>query len=198
MSSTNRWYNRHKSDYYVTPQKDVQEFLETFLQVELENGEYIWDRPDRLQRLDPCAWWDELHDMSYPAVINNMLWIEIDTMDIREDSKAWFITDYLNCNVKPNEFDVIITNPPFNLALEIIQKALQDVNEDWYVIMLLRLNFFGSKARRKFFDEHMPVSCYVHHKRMSFTEQWWTDSIEYAHFVWRKWQNPKYTKLYLI
>ena len=27
MSSTNRGYNRHKSDYYVTPQKDIEDFM---------------------------------------------------------------------------------------------------------------------------------------------------------------------------
>ena len=32
----------------------------------------------------------------------------------------------------------------------------------------------------------MPKYIFVHHQRMSFTEDKKTDSIEYAHFVWQK------------
>jgi hypothetical protein len=49
MSSTNRGYDRHTSDYYVTPQKPIKEFLSAFLQEEDVS------RPDRLMWLDPCA-----------------------------------------------------------------------------------------------------------------------------------------------
>lgn len=49
MSSTNRGYDRHASDYYVTPHKPIKEFLSAFL---LEEN---IDRPDRLAWLDPCA-----------------------------------------------------------------------------------------------------------------------------------------------
>lgn len=51
--------------------------------------------------------------------------------------------------------------------------------------MLLRLNFLGSKQRKEFWDKFPPKWIYVHHKRMSFTDNGATDSIEYAHFVWR-------------
>lgn len=34
MSSTNRGYDRHKSDYYVTPVDKIEEFLEAFVERE--------------------------------------------------------------------------------------------------------------------------------------------------------------------
>jgi hypothetical protein len=46
--------------------------------------------------------------------------------------------------------------------------------------MLLRLNFFGSKDRKPFWEEHMPEYCFVHHRRMSFIDKGGTDSIEYS------------------
>lgn len=136
--------------------------------------------------------------MSYPAVINNLYpWANIDTLDIREDSLANIKCDYLTYELS-SEPDVIITNPPFNMALPIIQKALDDVRDGGYVIMLLRLNFFGSKVRFPFFQKYMPKYTYVHHQRMGFTDSGGTDSVEYMHTVWQKGYIDKYTQLRVI
>ena len=94
--------------------------------------------------------------MSYPTAIKNIYGnCEIHTYDLREDSFAENKCDYLKEKLpyKPN---IIITNPPFAIATDIIEKALQDVNDDGYVIMLLRLNFFGSQSREWFFEKYMP------------------------------------------
>src|SRR6185436_12119156 len=94
-----------------------------------------------------------------------------------------------------NPPNIIITNPPFNLAQEIIEKALADVADDGLVIMLLRLNFFGSKGRAEFWKKHMPIKTFVHSQRMKFTNTGGTDSIEYMHCVWLKGYNPEFVKL---
>ena len=105
--------------------------------------------------------------------------------------------DYLTMELdyKPH---VIITNPPFNRALEFITKALNDVEDNGYVIMLLRLNFLETKARKEFFDKFMPEYIFVHHKRMSFIEGGGTDSVAYAHYVWRKGYYPEFAKIKVI
>lgn len=193
MSSTARGYDRHKADYYVTPQAPIKDFLSVFLQ-----DEQI-DRPDRMLWLDPCAGGCAQSEMSYPTVIERDLAATVMTMDIREDSRAEHHGDYLAEVIQEPRPDIIITNPPFNLALPIIKKALQDVAPGGYVIMLLRLNFFGSLERKPFFEENMPKYCYIHSKRMNFIPKWLQeqikeqtgkaptgDSIEYAHFVWQK------------
>ena len=191
MSSTNRSNARdsHIADYYVTPVSEISKFLQEF--------EKIY--PQRLYHgkiLDPCAGGDEYHEMSYPAALrkhNN----NIDTIDIRPDSKAETIGDYLQIDCK-DKYDLIITNPPFNIALPIITKALEEIKMGGVVVMLLRLNFFGSKDRKPFWDKHMPEYCFVHHKRMSFLDKGGTDSIEYCHMVWRKGYNPEHTLTKII
>jgi len=66
MSSTNRSNARllHCADYYVTPQKPIEEFLYKFCEeenIDLSSQKHLI--------LDPCAWWDtKWNDMSYPAV----------------------------------------------------------------------------------------------------------------------------------
>ena len=154
--------------------------------------------------------------MSYSTAIHNVFGnCNVNNIDIRQDSLAETKADYLKTEVKNFSPQVIITNPPFNLAVPIIEKALDDVTEDGYVIMLLRLNFFGSKDRKPFFDKYIPEWCFVHHIRIGFTDKkdengyvlfdkngnakrGSTDSIEYAHYVFKKGYKPEYTKLVVI
>ena len=193
MSSTNRKNakERRVSDYYVTPQGCIWEFLNEWM-LDL-NGKfwddklYVGERPDRALWLDPCAGGDKHHKMSYPEVLKENFGVDADTIDIRKDSLAEIKEDFLKIDFSEDEkYDVVITNPPFNLAREIIGKSFKHTKEGGYIVMLLRLNFLGSKARKSFWDQQLPVWTYVHHRRMSFTDDGNTDSIEYAHFVWVK------------
>jgi hypothetical protein len=194
MSSTNRSNARelHASDYYVTPIETIKLFLDKFISIE---GKHHFNYV-----LDPCAGGDEVNPMSYPEALAAFGVKDVLTVDIRENSRAAIKNDYLNLFFS-DPFTVIITNPPFNIALEIIEKALFDVTDDGFVIMLLRLNFLGSQKRKPFWDANPPKYVFVHSKRISFfTDEKGnsvTDSIEYAHFVWQK-NNKNPTQLYII
>ena len=197
MSSTNRHNaeKRHIADYYVTPVKDIITFLGALdEEVTLD----IWDKTI----LDPCAGGDPSHDMSYPKALKEYYaipddWNGIKTIDIREDSLAETKCNYIETKLDYKPF-LIISNPPFNQAMEFIKKALDDVEDGGYVAMLLRLNFLETKARKDFFDNYMPTWIFVHHKRMSFTDAGGTDSVAYCHMVWKKNDYPKFAKIRVI
>jgi hypothetical protein len=213
MSSTNRGGQRQPSDYYVTPIAPIATFLHHFHNTTKFNPHII---------LDPCAGGDEDNQMSYPEAIRGSgLWPEanIFTMDIRDDSKADIKGDYLTFEFSPTPA-LIISNPPFSHAAEFVTKALKDVCQGGYVIMLQRLNFLGGELRRKFWQTQLPSWIFVHTNRMGFatkksydleaqqkiaegkTPKPWkpgqTDSIEYAHYVWQKGVTPDYGKIRLI
>ena len=156
MSSTNRSDARlsHISDYYVTPVDKITEFLNVFCKYE-----NIFTM-DNVRILDPCSGGDPKNGMSYPIALNLLSISDIDTVDIREDSQAQIKGDYLTLDLK-GKYDVIITNPPFNISKDIILKALDDVKEGGFVIMLLRLNYFGGKVRQDLWTNHMPKYCFV-------------------------------------
>lgn len=146
--------------------------------------------------------------MSYPEALGNYPLKELKTVDIREDSRAETIADYLKLKLGEAP-DVIITNPPFNIALDVIKKSIEDVKDDGYVVMLLRLNFLGSQSRKPFFEGNMPKYIFVHHERMSFypdglidpktgRKKKGTDSIEYCHMVWQKGFKTDNSELYVI
>lgn len=195
MSSTNRGHTRydHRCDYYTTPQAKIHEVLKPLLELE----------PDLLRGpvLDPCAGGDAVHEMSYPVVLRQYGVNDIDTIDIRDDSRAALKADYLTTDCA-GRYRLIITNPPFALAEEVIEKALQDVLPGGFVVMLLRLNFFGGKKRLSFWRRHMPKWALVHHRRMSFClnkrGRPGMDSIEYMHAVWQQGLHPPFTRLLVI
>lgn len=86
--------------------------------------------------------------------------------------------------VRPRRFrrrlSVVLSNPPFSLALPVIEHAM--MFNPSYVVMLLRLNFLASNERSGFMRMHAP-DVYVLPNRPSFSGRG-TDSIEYAWFVW--------------
>jgi hypothetical protein len=201
MSSTNRGSTRHGADYYVTPIQSIDDFLMEF-DNDIGRGDFPEVKLSPLDEgvliLDPCAGGDGTHSMSYPEAIKKYRpEADIRTMDIRKYSRADYKGDYLGVFIEPPP-DVIITNPPFDIAQKVIEKALRDVRPGGTVIMLLRLNFFGSQSRKTFFQNHMPVVCYIHSKRMKFLNTASTDSIEYMHAVWVSGVKPKFTKMRII
>lgn len=190
MSSTLRGYERHKSDYYITPIDRIEDFLKEFVKYE----EKAFDKGV----LDPCAGGDSDNPMSYPTAIHNVFKKQVDTIDIRDDSLAVVKADFTKIKSLSKQYYMIITNPPFDISKEIINKSLELVEPTGFVVMLLRLNYFGGKVRMDIWDSNMPKYCFVHNNRMSFTKDGKRDSIEYAHFVWQKGYKPTFTNLKVI
>jgi hypothetical protein len=104
-----------------------------------------------------------------------------DRVPLREEQKEWAElsegVDYLGAPMAP--VDLIITNPPFSIALEFLQKSLTEAQ---CVCYLLRLSFLGSKGRKPFWRENTPTHQMVI-DRPSFTGNG-TDNSEYAWFCW--------------
>lgn len=191
MSSTNRSKKRldHKYDYYRTPISAIDPVLDLM-------SDYIDFKNSSI--LDPCAGGDKDNvTMPYHLAIKNKFNIDIDTMDIRQDSSANIRADFLSYNFDVY-YDLIISNPPFNCIQEFINKSFSVLNNSGYLALLLRLNFFESKKRYEFFQDNMPIYTYVLSKRVSFTKDNKTDSIPYCYMVWKKNENPEYTRLKII
>ena len=197
MSSTNRGGKRNDHDYYCTPVRFIRAFLQEWLTDDPEANACFKSGAV----LDPCAGgnaqavrWKNGEQMvmvpptpmSYPAAIEGLGFKPyLFTNDIRADSPAGNHYDFLTWEL-PFAPDVVITNPPFFLAMEVIERALSVVKPGGYVVMLLRLNFYGSAKRFPFMRANAPQRAYVHHERMGFTPGGKTDSIEYQHAVWRR------------
>ncbi len=95
--------------------------------------------------------------------------------------------DFLAEDPEPT-YDLIITNPPYSLAQEFVERAkLWRASERSLIVMLLRVNFLGSQKRGKWLRVNTP-SVYVSPRRPSFGTNKdgkpGTDATEYAWFIW--------------
>lgn len=96
--------------------------------------------------------------------------IEIDATRAQKCVNKGFrcpVADSLRTKSYPTDWaaDLIITNPPYALALEFLEKAL--ASDAKQVCFLLRLNFLGSQRRAAFWKKN-PCDVYVLPKRPSF------------------------------
>lgn len=153
MSSTNRGADRMTNDMYPTPAATIDSLLA------------VMSIPN----------WASFHE---PCRGNGAIYDKVQLADRTHCEIAEGI-DYLSTDI--GTVDLIISNPPFSLALEFLQKSLQEAGTVCY---LLRLNFLGSQKRRAFWQANRPSHVLVLSKRPCFTGDGKTDSIEYAWFCW--------------
>ena len=170
MSSTNRGTIRQVNDHYDTPEYTTQSLLDV--------------HDIRYPVLEPCA--------GNLAIVNMLEPRKVYSIDIDEAMPVMWHGDYLTRKILP-QCETVITNPPFNIAQEVIEKALTHTIDGCEIIMLLRLNFLGSKKRKPFWDSAPLKHIYVLSKRPSFTKDGKTDSIEYMWCVFERGYKGKAT-----
>jgi len=170
---------RSPYDFYPTPRDVVEKLFD----------HYFLDGVDNETILEPCAGDGvivEAIKRRYPRAVISAIEIDATHEDALQATEPDFyvLKDFLKLNnAQLNCYDWVITNPPFSLAQEFIEKSLQIAQKG--VIMLLRLNFLGSQKRHNFWIKNPPDKIMVLSKRPSFTGNG-TDSQEYAWFIWDK------------
>ncbi|MBJ7658757.1 NAD(P)-dependent oxidoreductase [Weissella confusa] len=85
----------------------------------------------------------------------------------------------------------IITNPPYKVAAQFAQHAIDIVPIGNKVAMFLKLQFLEGKARRKFFNSNPPKTVYVASGRLNCAKngefyKYTSSAVAYAWFVWEK------------
>lgn len=158
MSATGRGAVRHEHDDYSTPPRDVRAILK-HLKV---TGERC---------LEPCAGSGVIvrEIVAMGGIVRAIDICEHHRLEL-ENSGAVDVSieDYLSTD-KLKFYDLVITNPPFVLALDVVLRALENVRPSGTVAMLLRLNWLASQERIAFHKAH-PSDVYVLPIRPSFTE----------------------------
>jgi len=162
MSSTSRGTVRQVNDHYDTPPYTIKSLLDVYT--------------IKYPVLEPCA--------GNRAIVDMLIAEDVWTNDINPLPDLDISCDYTQHSLKFLNVNTIITNPPFNIAQEIIERALGDVTRGGEVIMLLRLNYLGAQKRKSFWQNTPLKHIYVLSKRPCFINGK-SDSIEYAWFVWQ-------------
>lgn len=94
--------------------------------------------------------------------------------------------DYLTWNPEGKNFDLIVSNPPYRHAEEIIRKAWAELRPGGTMIMLLRLAFqTGTKRYWGLWNEVYPHTVAACSRRPSFYGGK-TNGTDYGIYVWEK------------
>lgn len=87
----------------------------------------------------------------------------------------------------------IITNPPYSLAMEFINKALALVGTGRKVVMFLKLTFLeGAKRYKELFSKNPPKEIWVFSSRIpcarngNFNQEGKGKAVCYSWFIWEK------------
>lgn len=162
MSSTGRGTQRRDRDAYSTPTWCTEAIVR----------EIVWGTIPVIY--EPCA-----GDGAICDVLNKLTDGVVFAADINPDCRMGGGEDFLKNNEEVR-YDFIITNPPFSLAQEFVDRSLALAN---CVVMLLPINFLGSQKRQEWWQTRKPTAFHILSKRPSFTGSG-TDSNEYAWYVW--------------
>ena len=93
------------------------------------------------------------------------------------------------------KFDNIITNPPYSLAQEFLEKSMSILNNNGKIAMFLKIQFLEGTKRRELFKKYPPKYIYVFSKRQnpwrngsSVDENGkpWSSTMCFAWFIWEK------------
>lgn len=88
----------------------------------------------------------------------------------------------------------IITNPPYKLAKEFIEKSIEIIPEGKKVAMFLKIQFLEGKERKKMFQKYPPKVIYVSSSRILCAKNAEFEAMKagggsavaYAWYVWEK------------
>jgi len=154
---------RRKFDFYATPGKATRKLLEYCPELLLSRVV-----------IEPCA-----GDMAIASILKEFYKVVL-TNDIDPSQKGCdFYGDAKLVDTDPSS--VIITNPPFNQAIEIVSNF---VGQGCPSAFLLRLSFLEPTEKRGDWLKQNPPAGLIILPRISFTNDGKTDSVTCAWMVW--------------
>lgn len=131
---------RQRDDYYPTPPNVTKAFL---------NSMYI---SPEVRFWEPCAGNGAMVDVIKECHPENSIYSS-DINPQRADIIQSNFFDHTEC---PEGHDFLITNPPFNLAVDIIEHAFKIGVK--HLALVLKATFWHAKNRQNLFNKYTPVS----------------------------------------
>lgn len=176
LAGTSTTRERIDNDYYATPYESTEALLQhvsfegNFLEPCVGGGHIV---NIIKKKYDGEVFCYDLVDRGYPNTI---------------------VANFLTCNFN-RKFDNIITNPPYSLAQEFLEKGMEIINDKGKIAMFLKIQFLEGAKRRKMFKKYPPKYIYVFSKRQN---PWrngsqvdekgkpWSSTMCFAWFIWEK------------
>lgn len=167
-ASAHTEYERPENDYYATDPNALDLFIQAFCRDGNRLNSSVWECACGLHR--NLA--NYLIDHGYEVKATDLVF----NQDFLQDSSKW-------------KGD-ILTNPPFKIARQFVDHALDRIEIGNHVIMLLRIQFLEGKSRNRWLQSTGLKFVYVHSSRISI----WLNNdrsikgsvLCFAWFIWQK------------
>lgn len=170
---------RVENDFYATNPKAVEMLLK-----EYNFKGRAW--------LEPCVGQGHI-SKTVLNYYNNNIWIDgVDLID--RGFPNTIATDFLTYEPK-GKYDVVISNPPFSLAQEFIEKGFELLKDNGQMAMFLKIQFLEGGKRKEFFEKYPPKYIYVFRNRMATWNNGneldpngkrWATTMCHAWYIWEK------------
>ena len=176
---------RVENDYYATNPKAVEMLL----------TKYTFDAATILE---PCVGGGHIANAINNFFANQRVITGLDLVD--RGYPNTIVQDFLTWETD-RKFEGIITNPPFSLAQEFIEKGMELLTDDGQMAMFLKIQFLEGAKRKEFFEKYPPKYIYVFRNRMATwnngneldpnTGKRWATTMCHAWFIWEKGSNTE-------
>lgn len=188
LAGGNSEYGRVDNDFYATDPKAVETLLhneffnfDSFLEPCVGEGHIVEAVHKFVNRFYSIPYWKKCN---------------LKTLDIINRGYPNTITqDFLTWKTQ-EKFNTIITNPPYSLAKEFIEKGMELLTNDGKMAMFLKIQFLEGAKRKELFDKYPPKYIYVFRNRMPTwnngqpkdpkTGKKWATTMCHAWFIWEK------------
>lgn len=165
---------REKNDFYATDPHALEIFLDKLEEDGVELHENIWE----------CACGQGHLSKVLEARGGNIF-----SSDLINRGYGDYGIDFLTNNNR--WFGDILTNPPYKYAKEFVEKALSVIEDGYYVIMFLKIQFLEGQARLELFKKYPPKYVYVNSARQTCyingdMSTKMSSASCYCWFVWEK------------
>ena len=178
LAGTSTTRERVSNDYYATPYESTNALL--------NNVKFYGNF------LEPCVGGGHIAEVIKKYYPNEPIYC-MDLVD--RGYPNTLVDDFLTYDFLDQKFDNIITNPPYSLAQEFLEKSMKITNNGGKVAMFLKIQFLEGVKRLEMFKKYPPKYIYVFTKRQN---PWrngnpldekgkpWSSTMCFAWFVWEK------------
>lgn len=165
---------REVNDFYATDPNTLELFLDTLKKDNIKLHKNIWE----------CAC-----GMGHLSKVLEHKGYNVYSSDLINRGYGNYNKDFLNMEgLKGHD---ILTNPPYRYAKEFVEHSLNILDDGYYCIMLLKIQFLEGKARKELFNKYPPKYVYVNSSRQTCyingdMSKKLNSATCYCWFIWEK------------